>query len=245
VRAALAEMRLAPEREHARARRVPVLEQVLDGIEFFLRQADLLRRRLTFGIQAGKLVLKLLVLFLNDRQLSAQLNAAHLEELLLAGNNRLHRRVLGRRGGQLSWNLHLRLVQSLGHQPRFAGNRQEIGVARPCESLQRVRVFELNQNRALFDDGAVFHMQRPDHAAGRMLNLLTLGGDDDLAVRDHGARDWNCGAPEAESAERKRNHAEAHGRRALRGHRNARNLVWKVRPAGTGLSLMHGAIPNL
>ena len=150
-------------------------------------------------LEAANLFVELLDPLAELRLLAGARGAAQFEQLALAIDDRGDVGIVGA-GQQIGRELDRVGAVALAFQPRLArvefveplGDDGEIGA--------RDRVVETHHDVALLDAVAVAHAELADDAAGRVLNLLDVGIDDDRARRDQRAGQRHGPRPAADAA---------------------------------------------
>ena len=196
---------VALERRHAAERHQVLLPQVAHALQLLLDPVDLL------GL--GGLLLDIALDLLARAGRSARWSwafwpsraaAADLEQLLLARHH------LGRppdrraRASSSAGKLDLVGAVALGLVARLARRQLVERLGDDGEVGARLGLVEPHHDVARLDVVAFLDPELADHAAGRVLDLLDVGIDDELARRDHGAGDLGRRRPAADAADQQR-----------------------------------------
>jgi len=142
--------------------------------------------------------MELLDLLLQLGLLAVARGAANLEQLLLAAHQARDLRIpLAPR--QLVGELDGPVVVALGLETGLAGGQLVERLGHDAEIRLRLRAVEPDDHVALLHPVALLDQQLAHDAAGRVLDLLDVGIDHQLAGRDHGAGQLGRGRPSADA----------------------------------------------
>ena len=155
-------------------------------MEFFLR------------LEAADLFLELLDALAQLRLLADARAAAQLEQLALAIHDAGNIGIVGLRQ-QIRRKLDAVGTVALAFQPRLARGKLGQALGDDGEIGAGHGVVEAHQDLPRLDAVAVVHQQFADDAAGRVLHLLDVGIDDDLARRDDRAGQLHRSRPAADA----------------------------------------------
>ena len=151
-------------------------------------------------LEAANLLVELLDALAKLRLLAGARAAAQLEQLALAVDDRGDIGILGARARRSAGNLTVLGAVALAFEARLAGGKLVEALGDDGQVGARDGVVETHHDVALLDAVAVAHAQFADDAAGRMLNLLDVGIDDDRALGDQCAGQRHGAGPAADAA---------------------------------------------
>src|SRR5262249_30442645 len=133
--------------------------------------------------EALDLILKLSNALFQLRFLAEACRAAKLKQLAFIGDGDGDGSLVGT-GEQFGWKRDGISAVALGFEPGFTRGELIESLGDNSEVCARDRVVKLYEDVASLDAIAVLHVELSNHAAGRMLDFLYIGIDDDRSLRD-------------------------------------------------------------
>src|SRR5215213_8645877 len=203
--------------------------QLTHAFELFLDPLDLLVLGADLRDQAGDFRLRLGYALTELRLQPFARLAPDLEQPGFAAEYAAHFRIV-LPPSQFVRKVDLRPAFELGFFTRAPGGEliQPLGDDRQIGAS--LRVVELDHHVAGVDQVAVACPQFGDDAAGRVLHLLHIGIDDELALRDHRAGKFASRSPSAEAADQQQNDHQADQDMAPNRFRRVHDVVPPASP---------------